>query len=121
MGGGGYTLRNIPRCWTYETSVALGVDIPNKIPDNIYSDYFYPEGTLHTPISNMDNLNNSEELHKITNILKENIKKLELYTPSLEVENKISKDEKQEALSERKKMNSEKKEEMSERERKEVN
>ncbi len=29
VGGGGYTLRNIPRCWTYETSVALGIDLPN--------------------------------------------------------------------------------------------
>jgi len=31
MGGGGYTLRNVPRCWTYETSVALGEDLPNGI------------------------------------------------------------------------------------------
>ncbi|KDO15909.1 histone deacetylase 1 [Saprolegnia parasitica CBS 223.65] len=28
IGGGGYTLRNVPRCWCYETSVALGVEIP---------------------------------------------------------------------------------------------
>ena len=28
-GGGGYTLRNVPRCWTYETSVALGVQLPD--------------------------------------------------------------------------------------------
>lgn len=33
-GGGGYTLRNIPRCWTYETSLALDFPIDNKIPDN---------------------------------------------------------------------------------------
>ena len=26
-GGGGYTLRNISRCWVYETSLAIGVDI----------------------------------------------------------------------------------------------
>lgn len=24
LGGGGYTLRNVPRCWTYETSVITG-------------------------------------------------------------------------------------------------
>jgi len=24
VGGGGYTLRNVPRCWTYETSIAVG-------------------------------------------------------------------------------------------------
>lgn len=29
IGGGGYSLRNVARCWTYETSVALGVEIDN--------------------------------------------------------------------------------------------
>ena len=23
LGGGGYTLRNVPRCWAYETAVIL--------------------------------------------------------------------------------------------------
>lgn len=27
LGGGGYTLRNVPRCWTYETAVLLDKDI----------------------------------------------------------------------------------------------
>lgn len=27
LGGGGYTIRNVARCWTYETSVALDTDI----------------------------------------------------------------------------------------------
>ena len=34
VGGGGYTLRNIPRCWTYETSLLLGQEIEDKIPEN---------------------------------------------------------------------------------------
>ena len=29
LGGGGYTIRNVARCWTYETSLALGVDVAN--------------------------------------------------------------------------------------------
>ncbi len=29
LGGGGYTIRNVARCWTYETSVALNCDIAN--------------------------------------------------------------------------------------------
>ena len=29
LGGGGYTLRNVPRCWAYETSVLL--DTPIKV------------------------------------------------------------------------------------------
>ncbi len=28
-GGGGYTLRNVPRCWTYETSIAVDEDLQN--------------------------------------------------------------------------------------------
>ena len=29
LGGGGYTIRNVARCWTYETSIALNSDIAN--------------------------------------------------------------------------------------------
>ena len=29
VGGGGYTIRNVARAWTYETSIALNVDIAN--------------------------------------------------------------------------------------------
>merc|ERR1712079_904283 len=34
LGGGGYTIRNVARCWTYETAVALEQDIPNELPYN---------------------------------------------------------------------------------------
>ena len=30
LGGGGYTIRNVARCWTYETSLALNSDISNS-------------------------------------------------------------------------------------------
>lgn len=29
LGGGGYTIRNVARCWAYETSVALDTEISN--------------------------------------------------------------------------------------------
>ncbi len=29
LGGGGYTIRNVARCWTYETAVALDEEVPN--------------------------------------------------------------------------------------------
>ena len=29
-GGGGYTLRNVPRCWTYETGIALNEELDNS-------------------------------------------------------------------------------------------
>ena len=27
LGGGGYTIRNVSRCWTYETAVVLGEEV----------------------------------------------------------------------------------------------
>lgn len=29
VGGGGYTLRNVPRCWAYETSLLLDIELEN--------------------------------------------------------------------------------------------
>jgi len=37
LGGGGYTLRNVPRCWAYETSVLLDAEIKDDLP---FHDYF---------------------------------------------------------------------------------
>lgn len=62
LGGGGYTLRNVPRCWTYETAVLLGVDIKDALPYNDYFEYYGPDFRLHMPVSNMENLNTSDYL-----------------------------------------------------------
>lgn len=75
VGGGGYTLRNVPRCWTYETSVCLGYDLPNEMPqDNEYIEYFCPEYKIHMPCSNMENLNTREDLDKKISVIFENMK-----------------------------------------------
>lgn len=34
LGGGGYTPRNVARCWAYETSVLLDEELENDIPYN---------------------------------------------------------------------------------------
>ena len=39
LGGGGYTLRNVARCWAYETSIVLGTEISNDIPEHYFSEY----------------------------------------------------------------------------------
>jgi histone deacetylase 1/2 len=62
LGGGGYTLRNVSRCWTYETSVLLGTPVPNELPVNDYYPYYGPDFTLCIPPSNMENLNTTEYL-----------------------------------------------------------
>jgi len=32
LGGGGYTIHNVARCWTYETALCVGIDLPDRIP-----------------------------------------------------------------------------------------
>ena len=46
LGGGGYSVRNVPRCWTKETSVLCGQEVSDTIPENKYSDYFGPNYSL---------------------------------------------------------------------------
>jgi len=83
LGGGGYTLRNVPRCWAYETSVALDEDLPNEMPDNEYIEYFGPEYKLHFPVSNMENQNSKEYLEDMKVKISENLKKINLSGPTI--------------------------------------
>ena len=62
LGGGGYTLRNVPRCWVFETSVLLDTQIKDAMPLNDYFEYYGPDYKLHLPVSNMENLNTSKYL-----------------------------------------------------------
>merc|ERR1712029_238559 len=44
LGGGGYTVRNVARCWTYETSICTGQDLAAELPFNTeYFEYFAPD------------------------------------------------------------------------------
>jgi len=76
LGGGGYTIRNVARCWTYETAVALSSDIANELPYNDYFEYFGPDFKLHISPSNMANQNTKEYLDKIKSRLFENLRML---------------------------------------------
>ncbi|KAH0660743.1 hypothetical protein KY289_029491 [Solanum tuberosum] len=76
LGGGGYTIRNVARCWCYETAVAVGVEPENKLPYNEYYEYFGPDYTLHVEPNPMENLNSPRDLEKMRNILLEQISQL---------------------------------------------
>lgn len=77
LGGGGYTVRNVARCWTYETSVLLGVDIPNELPYNDFFEYYAPDFKLHLTPSDAPNLNKREHLDGITARVLQNLKNLQ--------------------------------------------
>jgi histone deacetylase 1/2 len=54
LGGGGYTIRNVARCWTYETAIATDSQISDELPYNDYYDYYGPDFRLFVPSNNMD-------------------------------------------------------------------
>ncbi|KWU41401.1 histone deacetylase [Rhodotorula sp. JG-1b] len=71
LGGGGYTIKNVSRCWTYETAVLLGQeqDLPNALPHTPYDDFFAPDWKLHPELAagrnRLENCNSRESLERI--------------------------------------------------------
>lgn len=64
LGGGGYTIRNVARCWAYETSRVLNADITDELPFNDNYEFYGPEFRLHIATSNMENHNTRSALDK---------------------------------------------------------
>jgi histone deacetylase 3 len=78
LGGGGYTVKNVARCWAYETSLILDTEISNELPFNDYFEYFGPNFQLHPEISNRyENMNSKQYLENIKNKVLENIRCLQ--------------------------------------------
>ncbi|KTW31928.1 histone deacetylase HOS2 [Pneumocystis jirovecii RU7] len=67
LGGGGYTVRNVARCWAYETGICLDAELPDTLPSETpYIDYFAPDYTLHPKItSRVENKNNRKYLENL--------------------------------------------------------
>ncbi|KAF4716451.1 Histone deacetylase 2, partial [Perkinsus olseni] len=77
LGGGGYTLRNVPRCWAYETCRLAGVDPPDELPEDSQYAHFYKMSdhdplTLDVRISNMLDRNTSTQLHSVVETITDN-------------------------------------------------
>lgn len=88
LGGGGYTVRNVSRCWAYETAVLLDEKLPEEIPHNEYYEYYGPDFNLHITPSNMENLNTSRYLERIKIYLFEVLRHIP-HTPSVQYSEKI--------------------------------
>ncbi|KAJ3295774.1 Histone deacetylase 3 [Borealophlyctis nickersoniae] len=67
LGGGGYTIRNVARAWTYETSVLTNTQLTDSLPPNEYLSHYGPDFKLHPPIvdPNAENLNTRQYLDSI--------------------------------------------------------
>lgn len=74
LGGGGYTMRNVSRCWAYETGLATGVELGSEIPMNEYYEYFGPDYQLDVKASNMQNMNTPGYLERVKNIVLDHLR-----------------------------------------------
>ncbi|XP_073212271.1 histone deacetylase 3 isoform X5 [Lepidochelys kempii] len=85
LGGGGYTVRNVARCWTYETSLLVDEAISEELPYSEYFEYFAPDFTLHPDVSTrIENQNSRQYLDQIRQTIFENLKMLN-HAPSVQI------------------------------------
>ncbi|KAL7751607.1 hypothetical protein RI367_003072 [Sorochytrium milnesiophthora] len=85
LGGGGYTIRNVARAWTYETALAVDAVIPEELPYNDFYEYFGPEYRLDVPATNMPNLNTRKQLDNIRTSIIESLRHLP-FAPSVQMQ-----------------------------------
>lgn len=76
LGGGGYTVRNVARTWTYETGLLVGEKLDEDLPFNDYIQYFGPEYKLEVPPTSMENLNSREYLDNLRTKVIDNLRQL---------------------------------------------
>ncbi|XP_076440662.1 putative histone deacetylase 1-B [Babylonia areolata] len=77
LGGGGYNPKNVARCWTYETSIAVGMDLSDDLPFTDYFEYFAPYYKLHIePSPHVQNWNTPGYLEGIKCKLYQNLKEI---------------------------------------------
>lgn len=85
LGGGGYNIRNVARCWCYETSVALDTPIDNDIPYNDFLTYYGPEFNLHIdPDPRVRNDNKQKDMKDLVHRVLQNIDRIEI-APSVQM------------------------------------
>jgi len=76
LGGGGYKISNVSRCWAYETAICCGTHLSEEVPMHEYYDYYAPEYLLHVATSNMEDLNSREYLERNSTHIMEVLKEL---------------------------------------------
>jgi len=84
LGGGGYTIRNVARCWAHETALCVDTQLEEALPWNEYYAYYAPNYQLSIIPSNMVNKNTKHVLLKKLNHLLEILKDMP-YAPSANI------------------------------------
>lgn len=74
LGGGGYNLPNTARCWTYLTSIIVGLKIPTSIPDSSEDLMCYsPDFELDILPGNRSDQNTAEDMKRLAETICQNL------------------------------------------------
>ncbi|XP_043205284.1 histone deacetylase 3-like [Amphibalanus amphitrite] len=85
LGGGGYVLKNVARCWTYETSILVDTEISDELPYTTYYEYFAPDLCLHVDsIPRQENGNTKAYIESIIRTTQDNLRMVE-FAPSVQM------------------------------------
>ncbi|BEJ17007.1 hypothetical protein CspHIS471_0604080 [Cutaneotrichosporon sp. HIS471] len=90
VGGGGYTIKNVSKAWTKETSIMCGVELPEDLPFNRYMEYFGPRYKLEVLPTNVDDHNPPEFIEALKRQVFENLRELP-HAPSVQMREVSSK------------------------------
>lgn len=90
VGGGGYTMRNVSRTWTFETGLLNEKVLGPELPFNDYYEYYGPDYKLEVRPSNMHNANTPEYLNRIMTQIFANLENAK-HAPSVQM-NDVPKD-----------------------------
>ncbi|KAM9983407.1 hypothetical protein ACTFIY_000123 [Dictyostelium cf. discoideum] len=89
LGGGGYTVRNVARCWTYETSVCVDAEVNNELPYNDYIQFYSPDFQLIPDYTGLpfkyENANTKSYLESLRIKILENLRILQ-WAPSVQIQ-----------------------------------
>lgn len=84
LGGGGYSINNVARCWALETAVLNDVEIPINLPPNDYISHYAPDFQLKNIGIESENLNTRTYLDTLLTSVRKNIRNLE-HAPSVQM------------------------------------
>jgi len=86
LGGGGYTIRNVSRCWTYETALLLDEPVSEQIPMNTdYAEFFAPDYLLcPTMNGTFSNQNSKQYIENIKQTVFDHLKNIQ-FAPSVQM------------------------------------
>lgn len=75
LGGGGYTVRNVARCWTAQSAMLVQAEVSPSIPLHDYFEYYGPDYQLAVPVAAATDFNTPARLAHLRETITTNLRR----------------------------------------------